>query len=173
MASGKFIRNFVEGAEPYPGVSHQVGCQPLQHQQYLRPAAYIRVNGNWEHRLVVLPIDVVKLVAPHLFNVPGIYKSVTVGRFLNEHHRRQIVQIPGGGNLDQVSFMSPDQAPHPGIGWLREVDFGPVVPDSDAVAFKVPMHQAVVILDSMLDQQLIGPVAELPPGRNVSGWSSA
>ena len=44
-----------------------------------------------------------------------------------------------------------------------------MVADSHVVALKVFVHQAVVVLDPMLQQQFIGDVAELPPRSHISG----
>ena len=43
--------------------------QPFMHQQHLRPAGDIRVNGHGEDRVVELAVDPVELVTPHLLDL--------------------------------------------------------------------------------------------------------
>ena len=141
-------------------MGHDVCRQPLQHQQNLRSTADIRVDGDWKHRLVIFPIDKIKLVSPHLLYVSRIGETMAVRSLLEEHHRRQVVQVPVGRNLHQVRFFSPYQGVHPILGRLGVVDFGPAVTLPHIIAFKIPMHQTVVVLYAVLLQQLVGDVTE-------------
>src|SRR5581483_12259788 len=78
--------------------------QTLVHQQHLRTSAHVRVNSHGKHCVVVLSINPIKLISPHLLNVAGVDETVTIGRFFNEHHRRQVIQIPVRRNLDEVGL---------------------------------------------------------------------
>ena len=102
MIRQEIVRYLVESPELDPVVGRYVGRQPLQHQQYLRPAADVGVDSDWEDRLVVFPIDEVELVPPHLLDVPGVDEAVAVGRSLDEHHWRQVVQVPVGRYLHRL-----------------------------------------------------------------------
>lgn len=61
---------------------------PFEHEQAMRMATNIWMNGNWVHELIVFTIEVVELVQPQLFNVLGINPAVAVSCFLDEHHWR-------------------------------------------------------------------------------------
>lgn len=43
------------------------------------------MDGDGENKLVILPIEVIKVISPYVFNVTGVYESVTVWRILDEH----------------------------------------------------------------------------------------
>src|SRR5207248_1333994 len=80
--------------------------EALVHRQYLGPPTHVGVDGQLVHRVVVVPVDPVKLIAPQLFDVARIDKAVAVRRLLDEHHGRQIVEIPAGRDLDQINLLS-------------------------------------------------------------------
>ena len=56
------------------------------------------------------------------------------------------------------------------LGGLGIINLGPAITLSYVVALKIPMHQAMVILDTVLLQQLVGNVAELPPWSHIPSW---
>jgi hypothetical protein len=147
--------------------------QALQHQQHLGAAGDIGVDGDGEDRVVVLAVDPVELVAPHLLYVARIDEAVAVGRLLDEHHGRQVVQIPVGGDLDQPCLLAAHQGLHPGVRMLAVVDARPLVAHAHVVRVEVVVHQAVVVLDAFLVQQLVGDRAEFPPRSDVARGRAA
>jgi len=80
----------------------------------LRAAADVRVDGEGEHRIVHLAIGPVERVAPQILDVARIDEAVAVRRLLDEHHRRQVVEIPARRDLDQVGLLA---ALIHAIGW--------------------------------------------------------
>lgn len=56
---------------------------------------------------------------------------------------------------------------------LAVIDLGPLVADAHVVRMKIVVHQAVVVLDAFLEQQLVGDVAEFPPRRDIAGRALA
>ena len=60
------------------------------------------------------------------------------------------------------------RASHPGMGRLGKVDLRPPIPNPHVVALEIPVHQAIVVQNAVLQQQLRRRVAELPPGRDVA-----
>lgn len=81
-----------------------------------------------------LPVEIIEVVPPNIFDIPRIYPAVAVGTVLDEHHRREIIDIPASRDLDKAGFLASDQGLHPGFGFLRVVDFGP------SVASPQPVH---------------------------------
>ena len=65
-AATEIVGNLVERAEPDARVLREIIVDPLEHQQNLRPAGDVRMNGHGEDRVIVLAIDPVELVAPEL-----------------------------------------------------------------------------------------------------------
>ena len=63
----EIICDFIERIKCHPFVRHDVLNQPLEHQKYLRSAANIGVDGNRKHSFIILSVDEIKLVSPHLF----------------------------------------------------------------------------------------------------------
>ena len=123
--------------------------------------------------MFVFAVDPVELVAPHFFQVTRVDETVAVGGFFDEHHRRQVVEVPVGRDLYQVSFFAAHQRFHPGVGVLAVVDLGPGVALAHVVGVEVVVHQAVVVLDAFFQQQLVGDLAEFPPRRDVAGRAFA
>lgn len=112
----------------------------------------VRVNGDGEDELIVLPVEVVEVVPPQILGIPSIDEPVTVGRFLDEHVRRQIIQIPVRRNLNQACILALDQRLHPLLGFLAVVDLGPCVVGPEIVRLAVVVAHAVVVLDSVRQQ---------------------
>ena len=94
---------------------------------------------------------------------------MAVRRALDEHHRRQIVEVPAPGNVDQIGFFAPHQRLHPLFRVLGIVDLRPAVPGPHVERVEVVMHQAVVVFDALFQEQLGGDARKLPPRRDVPG----
>ena len=71
------------------------------HQQHMRSARDIRMDRDWGDKFVILAVEVVEMVAPYVFDVARIDESMTIRRLFDEHHRRQIIDVPIGRNLNQ------------------------------------------------------------------------
>src|ERR1700728_4388904 len=168
MTLRKVVGHLVHGAETHAGMTDHVMIEPFQHHQDVRTPRDVRMDGDWEHGIIVLAINPIELVAPHLLDGVWADEAVAVGRFLDEHHRRQIVEMPARRNLDEVGLMSAHQRLHPFLRLLCVIDLGPAVADPHIVRLEVVMHQAVIVLDAFLDQQLVADRTEFPPGRNVA-----
>lgn len=54
----------------------------------MRSSQPIRVGSNGEEKPIALAVGVIKMVAPDIFHVARVDITMTVGRVLNEHHRR-------------------------------------------------------------------------------------
>ena len=100
-------------------------------------------------------------------------EAVAVWSPFDEHHRREVVEVPAGRDLDQVGLLAADERLHPLLGLLRVVDLRPRVADADVVGVEVLVHQGVVVLDAVLEEQLVRDVGELPPRRDVAGRAAA
>jgi len=51
------------------------------------------MDGEGKHRPVILAIYPVELVAPQLLDVARVDEAMAVGRGLDEHHRREMVEV--------------------------------------------------------------------------------
>src|SRR5215211_698741 len=142
--------------------------QPFEHQQTLRPAAHIRVDGQAVRRVVHLPVDPVELVAPQLLDVVRVDEAVAVRRALDEHHRRQVVEVPVAPDLDEVYFLAAHERLHPLLGRLGVVDLGPRVAHPRVVRGEVAVLETVVVLVVVLEEKLVGRGGDLPPRRHVA-----
>lgn len=70
------------------------------HQQHMWSPRHIRMNGNGKDELVVLAVEIVEMVPPDILHISRVDEPVTVWRFLDEHHRRQVINVPVRGNLN-------------------------------------------------------------------------
>ena len=122
------------------------------HQGDMGATRHIRMNTNREDEIIVLPVVVLKVVFPDSFDVPWIDIAMTVGGGLDEHHRREIINVPAPRNLNQPGRPSLDKRLHPRLGLLGVVDLGVGVANCRVVALAIVMSQAVVILDTVLEQ---------------------
>src|SRR6185369_1379991 len=101
-------------------------------------------------------------------------EAVRIGARLDEHHRRQIGEVPVRRDLNEVRLIPPHQRLHPVVcARRRVVDGGPGVAHSHVVRLEVAVHERVVVLDAPFEQQFVGDAAELPPGRDVAGGPAA
>ena len=94
---------------------------------------------------------------------------MTVGRRFDEHHGRQVVEVPAGRDFDQVRFLPAFQRPHPGARVLGVIDLRPAISDANVVRLEIVVHQAVVVFETALEQELVGDGTEFPPGSDVPG----
>ena len=130
-------------------------------------STYIGMYGNRINELVVLPIEVVELIHPQVFNVPWVYPAVAIWRFLDElleevmvsrvtkvmglvyryahHHRRKIIQIPRSRNLDQPSMDASFEWLHPMVRMLLVVDWNPFVAGAQEVGLAVMVRETVIV----------------------------
>src|SRR5215213_5972751 len=149
-------------------VAVDVVDQALQHKQALRPAAHVWVDGQAVRCVVHLAIDPVELVAPQLLDVARVDEAVGVRRALDEHHRRQVVEVPVAPNLDEVYLLTTHQRLHPLLGRFGVVDLRPRVAHPRVVRSEVAMLEAVIVLVVVLEQKLVGRGGYLPPRRDVA-----
>ena len=54
----------------------------------------IRINGHGEGGTVHFPTDRIELVMSHLLEMAGVDEPVAVGVALDEHLRRQVIEVP-------------------------------------------------------------------------------
>src|SRR4051794_13422997 len=127
----------------YAVVAVDVVDQPLKHQQDLRPARDVRMDGKRVHRVVHLPVYPVELVSPHLLYVPRVDEAVAIGRAFYEHHRRQVVQIPVTADLDQIYLLTAHERLHPLACRLGVVDLGPRIADPGVVRGEIAVLKTV------------------------------
>lgn len=147
-----------------------MGDEPLEHEQHLWAAGHVGVDGEGDDAVVLLPVDPVELVAPHLLDLARVDEAVGVGAALDEHHRGQVVEVPVRRDFDEVGLLAADQRLHPVVcAGQRVVDRRPLVADPDVVRLEVAVHERVVVLDAALEEQLVGDAAELPPRGDVPG----
>ena len=68
--------------------------QSLQHENHMRMAADVRMDGHWEAKVVVFPVEKIEMISPQVFNVLWIHPAVGVGSLFDKHHGREVVQVP-------------------------------------------------------------------------------
>lgn len=106
--------------------------------------ADVWVDGDGQAKLIILAVEVVEVVAPQVLYVAWVDPAMAVGHLFDEHHRRQVVQVPACGDFDQTRHRPRLERLHPS-GWrLRVIDLGDGVPGSKVVG------QAVVVREIML-----------------------
>lgn len=155
------------------------------HEEHVRATRHIRVDGHGENELVVLAVVVVEMVLPvnqptamppipretylpNILDISGVNPSVAVGRVLDEHHRRQIIDVPRPRNLDQTRGFALDQGLHPLGGLFRVIDLGPLVARPQPVHLAVLVTHTVVVLDTVAQQELGAGLADFPPRRDAA-----
>lgn len=112
--------------------------------------SHIRMDRHREAELVVLSVEVVEVVAPQVLHISRIHPPVRVRRFLDEHHRWKIVQVPICGDLNQPGGGSLLEWLHPVVGVLVVVDGGPAVADAEVVREAVVVAEGVVVFHAVL-----------------------
>lgn len=133
------------------------------HENGMRPAGDIRMDGNREDELVVLAIEIVKVVSPDILDIAGIHEPMAVGSRLDEHHRRQVVNVPVGWDFHQTRVVAFNHGLHPFVGLLGVVDFGPAVPGAQVIGLAVFVAHAVVVFNAVVEQELCALFAGFPP----------
>src|SRR5206468_360761 len=104
---------------------------------------------------VILSVDPIELISPQLLNVTGVYEAVTVRSLLNEHHWRQVIEVPVRWDLDEIRLPTAHEGVHPLRCGFAVVNFCPSVADADIVGMKIIVHEAVIIGEAMLEEQLV------------------
>ena len=133
------------------------------HQNHMRPPTNIRMNRNRENKLIILPIEIIKMIPPDIFNIPRIHKPMTIRRALDEHHRRQIVNVPVRRDLHETCFFAVDHGFHPLVCLFGIVDFGPGVAGAQVIGLAVLVRHAVVVFDAVVEEELGAFFACFPP----------
>ena len=75
-------------------------------------ASDIWMYRDREAELLFLSVKVIEVVSPEVFYIARVHPAMRIGCFLDKHHRREIVQVPVGGNLHKRSLW-------PGLEWLH------------------------------------------------------
>jgi len=86
--------------------------------------------------------------------------------FLDEHHRRQVVRIPAGGDLAQARRDARLQGFHPVVRVLGVVDGDPLVACAQPVALTVMVGEGVVVFEAVLEHELGAFLGGFPPALN-------
>jgi hypothetical protein len=47
--------------------------QPLVHEQGMRATRSIGVDCHWKYELVILPVEIVEMISPDIFEIPISY----------------------------------------------------------------------------------------------------
>ena len=68
--------------------------QSLQHENHVRMAADVRVDGHREAKVVVFPVEIIEMISPQVLNILWVHPAMGIGSFLDKHHRGQVVEIP-------------------------------------------------------------------------------
>lgn len=136
------------------------------------------MDGDGENELVILPIEVIKVISPYVFNVTGIYEPVTVWRILDEHptshlwlsisfhdkrigqspafvlnlHWRQIINVPICRDFNETGIRTMNQRLHPVFCLFAVIYFGPRIPGSQIVCLAVMMRHAMIIFDTVVQK---------------------
>ena len=124
----------------------------------------IWVNGDREYEaLLLFPVMKLELIHPQLLNISRVDPAVTVRRFLNEHHRRQVVKIPTGRNLHQTCHGTLFQRLHPVVGMLLVIDWVPLVACTQVIALTIVVRETVIVVQAILEHELSAFLGRLPP----------
>lgn len=79
-------------SQPY----RRMVCLPFVHEKHMRSARNIRMNRDGKDANLIwivrhIPVEIIEVVPPQVFDISRIDPSVTIGRILDEHHGRQAV----------------------------------------------------------------------------------
>jgi hypothetical protein len=133
------------------------------HQQHLRTPGNIRVHGNGKDEFVIFAVAVIELITPKVLDISRVHKAVAVGRILDEHHGWQVIEVPTGRDLYKSSLLALDERLHPLFGRLFVVNLGPRIASPEIVGLAVVVAHAVVILDTVIEEELCTFATGLPP----------
>jgi len=116
------------------------------HEQDVRSARNVWVACDRENAYLAgvwvvrkLSIEVIEVVSPDILNISRVHPAVAVGTLFDEHHGRQVIDVPASRNLDQASLFTSDQRLHPRFGLLGVVDLRP------GIASTKPVHVGVIV----------------------------
>ena len=140
----EIIANILHLHPPDARLAADILDQSLQHENHVRMARDVRVDRHGKAKIVVLPVKEVEVVSPQVLDVLWVYPPVRVGRFLDEHHWGEIVQIPICGDLDEAGVRAFLQGLHPVVGVFAVVDWRPFVTSAEVVGQTVVMGEAVI-----------------------------
>ena len=97
-----------------------------------------------ETKVLLLAVEVVEVVSPQVLHVARVHPPVAVGRFLNEHHRREVVQVPVRGDFYKARLRTGFEGVHPVGRVFTVVDGGDGVAGSEVVGVTVLVGEGVV-----------------------------
>lgn len=92
------------------------------------------------------------------------HPSRHTGDTYDEHHRRQVVSVPAGGDLAQACGDSCFERFHPVVGVLVVVDGDPLVAGAQPVALAVVVGEGVVVFEAVFEHELGAFLGGFPPG---------
>src|ERR1700733_1655656 len=173
IALAKVHGNVLEGRPAYALMPVDIFDQTLQHQNDLRATTDIRMNREAERGVVHLAIDPVELIAPKRFDVARIHKAVAVRRLLDEHHWRQVIDIPIRTDFDDIDLLAVLKRLHPLLRLLGVVDHGPLVADPGVEGLEVPIALAVIIFEAVFLQKRCRRGRHFPPRRHIAARAHA
>ena len=116
------------------------------------PSRDIRMNSDGENEFVVFAIEIIEVIPPDVFHITRVDKSVAVWCLFDEHHRRQVVDVPVRWNFNKSSLWSMLQWLHPGLCLLGIVNLCPAVARAQIVCLTVLMAHAVIVLDAIIQK---------------------
>jgi hypothetical protein len=143
------------------------------HLQHMWSPRNIRMNRHRKAKLLVIFVKVIEVIHPQLFNDLRVHPAMAVWCLLDEHHGRQIVDVPGCRDLDEPGWLPLDQRLHPLFRLLAVIDLRPGIPDSEPVHLGIIMAHAVIILNAITEQKLSTLFTRFPPRRHASSWRPA
>ena len=109
-------------------------------------AAHVWMDRHSKAKLVLVAIEVIELISPQVFNVSRIDPPMRIGSFLDEHHRWQIIQVPGAGDFHKTGFLTLSQGVHPVRRMFRVIDWCPVVSNPEKVWMAIMMRKGMICL---------------------------
>lgn len=133
------------------------------HQNHMRPPTNIRMNRNRKDKLIILPVKIIKMIPPNILDIPRIHKPMTIGRTLDKHHWRQIVNVPIRWDLHETRLLAVDHGFHPLVCLFVVVNFGPGIAGAQIIGLTVFVGHAVIVFDAVVKEELGAFFACFPP----------
>lgn len=149
-------------AGSYMGIRELCGL-PFMHQNSMRPARDIWVDRNRKDKLIILPVEIVKMVPPDILNIAGIHEPMAIRRLLDKQHGWQVIDVPVCRDLYETSLFAFGQGLHPFVRFLFVVDFGPIVASTQIVSLTVLVAHAVIVFDAVVEEELGTLFTRFPP----------
>lgn len=140
-----------------------MGILPLVHQNRMRSPRNIRMDCNRKDKLIVLAIEIVEMISPDILNIPCIHEPMAVRRCFDEHHGRQVIDVPIGWDFHQTRLVTFNHRFHPLVCLFGVVDFGPAVSSPEVVCLTVFVAHAVIIFNTVVEQELGALFTGFPP----------